>query len=58
MRTMHLIESEHTSHSTTGLHSFLSITLHGAIVVAALWATTRTAVEHYDVPDPRVYFVP
>ena len=58
MRTMHLIESEHTSHTTTGLHSFFSVTLHAAMVVAALWATTRTAVEREAAPDPRVYFVP
>lgn len=58
MRTMHLIESEHASHSTTGLHSFLSISLHTAIVVAALWATTATSVEREDPLDPRVYFVP
>ncbi|HUR91826.1 MAG TPA: TonB family protein [Gemmatimonadaceae bacterium] len=58
MRTMHLIESGHTGHTTTGLHSFFSITLHVALVLAALWATTRTAVERGEVPDPRVYFVP
>lgn len=58
MRTMHLIESEHSGHTTTGLHSFFSISLHAAMVLAAVWATTRTAVEQEDVPDPRVYFVP
>src|SRR5688500_13281177 len=58
MRTMHLIESGHTGHTTTGLHSFFAITLHAAMVVAALYATTRTSVEREDAPDPRVYFVP
>ena len=58
MRTMHLIESGHTGHTTTGLHSFLSISLHAAVVLAALYATTRTAAEREEAPDPRVYFVP
>src|SRR5688572_29875809 len=58
MRTLHLIESDHTSHPAAGVHSFFSITLHVAILVAALWATTRTAVERTEAPDPRVYFVP
>lgn len=58
MRTMHLIESGHTGHSTTGLHSFLSITLHVAMVLAALYATTRPAAEREKAPDPRLYFVP
>lgn len=58
MRTMHLIESGHTGRSTTGLHSFFSISLHVALVVGALLATTRTAVERAEVRDPRVYFVP
>ncbi len=58
MRTMHLIESAHTGHATTGVHSFLSISVHVAVVVAALYATTRPAVEREPAPDPRVYFVP
>ncbi|MEX1186523.1 MAG: TonB family protein [Gemmatimonadaceae bacterium] len=55
---MHLIESAHTGHTTTGVHSFLSISVHVAVVLAALYATTRPAVEREPVPDPRVYFVP
>ncbi len=58
MRTMHLIESAHTGHATTGAHSFLSISVHVAIVLAALFATTRPTVERGSTPDPRVYFVP
>lgn len=58
MRTMHLIESAHTGHTTTGVHSFLSISVHVAVVLAALYATTRPVVQHDQVPDPRVYFVP
>ena len=58
MRTMHLIESGHTGHTTTGLHSFFSISLHAALVLAALYATTRSTSERDDAPDPRVYFVP
>jgi|SRR5687767_9566831 len=58
MRTLHLIESGHTGHTTTGLHSFLSISLHVGIMLAALYATTRTPVERETAPDPRVYFVP
>jgi protein TonB len=58
VRTMHLIESAHTGHATTGVHSFLSISVHVAVVLAALYATTRPTVEREPVPDPRVYFVP
>lgn len=58
MRTLHLIESAHSGHSTTGMHSFLSVSVHMAIVIAALYATTRPLAEHERVPDPRVYFVP
>lgn len=58
MRTLHLIESAHDGHATTGMHSFLSISVHVAIMVAALYATTRPAVERDPVPDTRVYFTP
>lgn len=58
MRTLHLIESAHDGHATTGMHSFLSISAHAAIMVAALYATTRPAVEREPVPDTRVYFTP
>ncbi|MGK2935760.1 MAG: TonB family protein [Gemmatimonadaceae bacterium] len=58
MRTLHLIESAHTGHATTGAHSFLSISVHVAVVLAALFATMRPVVKGETVPDPRVYFVP
>lgn len=58
MRALHLIESEHTRHAAGGLHSFLSISAHAAIVLAALYATTRPAVDVVDAREPRVYFVP
>lgn len=58
MRTLHLIESAHTGRTTTGAHSFLSITIHVAIVLAALFATMRPEVKGETVPDTRVYFVP
>lgn len=58
MRTLHLIESAHTGHATSGAHSFLSISAHVAVVLAALFATTRPVVKGETVPDPRVYFVP
>ena len=58
MRTLHLIESAHTGHATTGAHSFLSISVHVAVVLAALFATTRPVVERAPAPDTRVYFVP
>ena len=58
MRTLHLIESAHDGHATTGMHSFLSISVHVAIMVAALYATTRPIVEREPVPDTRVYFTP
>ncbi len=58
MRTMHLLESAHTGHTSTGMHSFLSVSAHVAIVAAALYATTRPAVKHEEAPDSRVYFVP
>lgn len=58
MRTMHLIESAHTGRSTTGMHSFLSISAHVAIVLAALYATTRPAAERASASEPRVYFIP
>lgn len=58
MRTLHLIESAHDGHATTGMHSFLSISVHVAIMVAALYATTRPVVEREPVPDTRVYFTP
>lgn len=58
MRTLHLIESAHTGHATTGAHSFLSISVHVAIVLAALFATMRPAVRSEPAPDTRVYFVP
>jgi protein TonB len=58
VRTLHLIESAHTGHATSGAHSFLSISVHVAIVLAALFATTRPVVERATAPDPRVYFVP
>jgi protein TonB len=58
MRTLHLIESAHTGHATTGAHSFLSISVHVAIVLAALYATMQPVVERPTAPDPRVYFVP
>lgn len=55
---MHLIESAHTGHATSGIHSFLSVSAHVAIMLAALYATTRPAVEREIVPDARVYFIP
>ncbi|MCR4340668.1 MAG: TonB family protein [Gemmatimonadaceae bacterium] len=55
---MHLIESAHTGHATAGVHSFLSISVHAAVVLAALYATMQPVVEREPVPDPRVYFVP
>lgn len=58
MRTLHLIESARHGHATTGMHSFLSISVHVAIMVAALYATTRPIVEREPVPDTRVYFTP
>ena len=58
MRTLHLIESAHTGRTTTGAHSFLSISVHVAIVLAALFATMRPVVKGETVPDARVYFVP
>ena len=58
MRTLHLIESAHDGHATSGMHSFLSISVHLAIMVAALYATTRPVVEREPVPDTRVYFTP
>src|SRR5688572_21815552 len=58
MRTLHLIESAHEGHATTGMHSFLSISVHVAVMVAALYATTRPVVEREPVPDTRVYFTP
>lgn len=58
MRTLHLIESARTGHVTSGAHSFLSISVHVAIVLAALFATTRPVVKGETVPDARVYFVP
>ena len=58
MRTLHLIESAHAGHATTGTHSFLSISVHVAIMVAALYATTRPVAEREPVPDTRVYFTP
>lgn len=58
MRTLHLLESAHTGHATTGAHSFLSISVHVAVVLAALFATTRPAAERTPAPDPRVHFVP
>lgn len=58
MRTMHLIESAHTGHATSGIHSFLSVSAHVAIMLAALYATTRPAMERETAPDSRVYFVP
>lgn len=57
MRRLHLIESGHAAHGG-GAHAFLSFSAHFALVVAALYATTRPAVAREDVPDPRVYFVP
>lgn len=58
MRTLHLIESAHTGRAATGVHSFLSISVHVAIVLAALFATMRPVVKGETVPDARVYFVP
>lgn len=58
MRTLHLIESAHAGHTTTGMHSFLSISVHVAIVLTALYATTRPAAERQSTPDTRVYFTP
>ena len=58
MRTLHLLESAHDGHATTGLHSFLSVSVHVAIMVAALYATTRPVVEREPVQDTRVYFTP
>ncbi|MGI8618172.1 MAG: TonB family protein [Gemmatimonadaceae bacterium] len=58
MRTLHLIESAHAGHSTTGMHSFLSISVHVAIGLTALYATARPAVEREPAPDTRVYFIP
>lgn len=58
MRTLHLIESAHTGHTATGAHSFLSITVHVAIVLAALFATMQPVTRAAPVPDTRVYFVP
>src|SRR5688500_11710852 len=58
MRTLHLIESAHDGHTTTGMHSFLSISVHVAIMVAALYATARPVVEREPVPDTKVYFTP
>jgi len=55
---MHLLESAHTGHTSTGMHSFLSVSAHVAIVAAALYATTRPAVKHAEALDSRVYFVP
>lgn len=58
MRTLHLIESAHAGHATTGAHSFLSLTVHVGIVLAALFATMRPVVRGEAVPETRVYFVP
>lgn len=58
MRTLHLIESAHTGRATTGAHSFLSISVHVAVVLAALFATMQPAVRSAPAPDTRVYFVP
>ncbi len=58
MRTIHLIESAHTAHGSTAMHSFLSLTAHVAVVVTALYATARPALKHAEAPDSRVYFVP
>jgi len=58
MRNLHLLESAHAGHATTGAHSFLSISAHVAVVLAALFATSRPMVTGEIVPDPRVYFVP
>lgn len=58
MRTLHLIESAHAGHATTGMHSFLSISVHVAVVLTALYATTGPAVERAPTPDTRVYFIP
>lgn len=58
MRTLHLIESARTAHATGGMHSFLSISAHVTVVLAALYATARPPAEREAVPDARVYFVP
>lgn len=58
MRTLRLIESAHAGHTTTGTGSLLSISVHAAIVLTALYATTRPVADQEPAPDTRVYFIP
>lgn len=58
MRTLHLIESAHTGHTTSGRHAFLAVAAHGALALAAIYATTQPARTPLDTTEPRIYFVP